>query len=89
MANKHVLIRRGEYVRVLSCWIDDLADYLNADSVNVVAFSTATLPLYAVLFCFLLIFCLIYVFRQNVLHTYALRATCFLSLRFPVGLFTA
>lgn len=79
-------------MRVLSCWIDDLAaglaDYLNADYVDVVAFSTATLLRYAVLFCFLLIFCLIYVFRQNVLHTYALRAACPLSLHFPVGLFT-
>ncbi|MGL5551755.1 MAG: hypothetical protein ACRDCV_05525 [Plesiomonas shigelloides] len=76
-------------MRVLGCWIDDLADYLNADYVDVVAFSTATLLRYAVLFCFVLIFCLFYVFRQNVLHTYALRAAYSLSLRFPVGLFTA
>lgn len=80
-------------MRVLSWCIDDLAaglaDYLNADYVNVVAFSTATLLRYAVWFCFVLIFCLIYVFRQNVLHTYALRAACSLSFRFPVGLFTA
>ncbi len=75
-------------MRELGCWIDDLADYFNADYVNVVAFSTATLPLYAVLFCFLLIFCLFYVFRQNVLHIYAFCAAYSLSLRFPVGLFT-
>ncbi|MGL4919405.1 MAG: hypothetical protein ACRC43_02430, partial [Plesiomonas shigelloides] len=41
-------------MRVLGCWIDDLAaglaDYFNADYVDVVAFSTATLPRYAVLF---------------------------------------
>ena len=45
-------------MRVLGCWIDDLAaglaDYLNADYVDVVAFSTATLPLYAVLCSFVL-----------------------------------
>ncbi len=75
-------------MRVLGCWIDDLADYFNADYVNVVAFSAATLLFYAVWFCFVLIFCLFYVFRQNVLHTYALRAAYPLSLRFPVGLFT-
>ncbi|KAB7674188.1 MULTISPECIES: hypothetical protein [Plesiomonas] len=79
-------------MRVLGCWIGDLAaglaDYLNADYVDVVAFSTATLLLYAVWFCFVFIFCLFYVFRQNVLHTYALRAACPLFLRVPVGLFT-